>query len=426
MTTRQKVLAGGVVVILLGSAAAISVATSRDRGIEVRMEEVRPRDLVAIVTASGNIRARRTVDISSDISARVARLEIEEGDDVEVGQVLVRLDPTQYQAIRSRAEAALSQARAQSAQMGATLLRAQRAFDRVQAMHATDTLMVSPLELEDAETNLEVARANNEAAEYGVQQAQASLDEADEQLAKTLIVAPMAGKVTRLNIEEGETVIIGTMNNPGSLVLTISDLSVVEAVVQVDETDVPALKLGDSATVKIDAFPDVTFTGRVSVIGNSAIIPPTSQASTGQSAIDFEVVITIEGPPVLLRPDLSATADIVTETREDALTIPIIALTVRGRDILGDSAATADDRPGGSAEEEDVEGVFRVDEGKVTFVPVAVGIAGQEYFEILSGLQEGDTVVAGPYQVIRQLNNGDAVTKNEDLPTDDAAAGGAG
>ncbi|MDP2958051.1 MAG: efflux RND transporter periplasmic adaptor subunit [Longimicrobiales bacterium] len=424
MQTRTKVIVGIVVVAVFGSAAALSVVKGRDRGLEVRMEEVTRRDLVEIVTASGNIRARRAVELSSDVSAKVAELLVEEGDDVEAGQVLLRLDPAQYQAGVSRAQAALSQAKASQAQMEASMLRAQRDLDRLLALRNRDSLLVSTQQVDDAKTGVEVSAAQLRSAEFGVNQAQASLDEAEDRLSKTIIRAPIAGKITRRNVEEGETVIIGTMNNPGSLVLAISDLSVIEVVVQVDETDVPQVTLGDSATIRIDAFQDRTFTGRVTQIGNSAIRPPSQQTSGQQAAIDFEVIITLDSSDVELRPDLSATADIVTEVRDEALSVPIIALTVREPE--ADSAAADDDAPaeaaaapaatttpGSSEESKDEEGVFLVREGKVTFTPITVGIAGQEYFEVLSGLNAGDTVVAGPYQSIRQLKNGDPVKKSE-------------
>lgn len=406
MQTRTKVVIGILVVAVFGSAAALSVVKGREKGVEVRMDEVARRDLVALVTASGNIRARRAVQLSSDVSAKVSQLLVTEGDDVEAGRVLLRLDPAQYQAGVSRSEAALAQAKATQAQMQANLLRAQRDLDRLLALQARDPLLVSTQQVDDAETGVEVAQAQLRSSEHGVSQAQASLDEAQDRLAKTIIRAPMSGKVTRLNVEEGETVIIGTMNNPGSLILAISDLSLIEAVVQVDETDVPRVSLGDSATVRIDAFPDRTFTGRVTQIGNSAIRPPTQQAAGQQAAIDFEVVITLDPTDVELRPDLSATADIVTDISSDAVSIPIIALTVREPE-----RDTADAPAAARRDTKDEEGVFVVKEGKVTFIPVKVGIAGQEFFEVLDGVNVGDTVVAGPYQRIRQLKDGDAVKR---------------
>jgi HlyD family secretion protein len=249
------------------------------------------------------------------------------------------------------------------------------------------------------------------AAEFLVRQAVASVVEESVRLEKSVFRAPMAGKITRLFVEEGESVVIGTMNNPGSLILTISDLAVVEAVVQVDETDLPELSFGDSASVEIDAFPGMSFPGRVTEIGNSAVSRPTSESSQA-AAVDFEVVITLSDPPVLLRPDLSATATIVTETRKGALAVPIIAVTIRDReavDGVDPGAADGGGAPPDSSEPRDVEGVLVVRDGTVGFVPVTLGITGREHFEILSGVAVGDTVVSGPYQVIRDLRDGDPV-----------------
>ncbi len=412
MNTRSKIIVGVVVVAILGAAAALSVTRSRGQGIEVRTEVVERRDLVEIVTASGNIRARRTVDISSDVSARVAELLIDEGDDVVRGQTLLRLEPDQYRASLSRTEASLAQAEAQRTQQEANLIRTRRDLDRFLALRARDSLLVSRQQVDDATTSLAVAEAMLSSAEHGVAQARAQVDEAQDQLAKTIFVAPIDGKVTRLNVEEGETVIIGTMNNPGSLVLQIADLSVIEAVMQVDETDVSAIALGDSAVIRIDAFADREFAGRVTEIGNSAINPPSGQAAGQQAAIDFEVVITLEPTDAPIRPDLSATADIVVESRQQALSVPIIAMTVRE-----DTTWTGEDSGGDRDAAREIEGVFLARGGRATFTSVTIGIAGQEYFEVLSGLSEGDTVVAGPYQRIRQLLEGDAiVATEEDLP----------
>lgn len=414
MTGLQKGLVGVVVVAVLGTAAAMALRGGSGRGASVRMAEIERRDLVATVTASGNIRARRSVDISSDVAARVADLLVEEGDDVEVGDVLLRLDRTQLEAARSRAQASVSQAQAQAAQQSANLTRQSREHERIRSLWVRDSLLVSRQQVEDAETNLEVARANMDASEYGVQVAQAALEEAEDRLAKTVFRAPLAGKVTRLNVEVGETVVMGTMNNPGSLILTISDLAVVEVVVQMDETDVPRLALGDSATVEIDAFPDRDFTARVTEIGNSAIRPPSQNAAAGQQqAIDFEVVLTLDPTDADLRPDLSATADIVTDTRTDAVAVPIIALTVREDTIV--AARSGDEPP-------ELEGVFVVNEGIASFRPVTVGIAGDEFFEVLEGLEPGETVVSGPYQTIRTLRDGDPVQREDGPDSDDSGS----
>ena len=394
----MKILIAVLGVAAIGTAAYFSVAARREGGEEVRAEIVERRDLTATVTASGNVRARRKVDISSDISARVTELLIDEGADVEEGQVLLRLDPSRYEAAVNRSLANLRQSQAAVAQSDANYLRAEREAERKESLWARDSLLVSRQEVENARTDLEVQRSLRESARFGVGQAQAALDEARDQLSKTVIVAPMAGRVTRLNVEEGETVIVGTMNNPGSLVLTVSDLSVMEVVLEVDETDVPEIALGDSASVDLDAFPDLEFPGVVTEIGNSAIRPPSQVAGTGQTpTIDFEVVVTLREPSAELRPDLSATAEVITETRANQLSIPIIALTLR------------DDEEDESDDADPIEGVFVITDGRAHFTPGEVGIAGQEYFEVLSGLAEGDSVVSGPYQVVRTLEEGAGV-----------------
>lgn len=403
---------------VVATAAILAMTFDRQSGTAVRIETVDQRDLVATVTASGNVRATRKVDISSDISAKVAELLVEEGEDVEEGQILLRLDPTRYQAALNRSEANLSQVRAQVAQSEANLLRASRQAERMRSIWASDSLLVSRQEVENAETDLEIQESMLEASTFGVSQARAAVEEARDQLSKTVIVAPMAGKVTRLNVEEGETVIVGTMNNPGSLVLTVSDLSVMEVVLEVDETDVPEITLGDEATVELDAFPELEFPGFVTEIGNSAIRPPSQSAGSGQTpTIDFEVVVTLINPPAELRPDLSATAEVITDTRNDQLSIPIISLTLREEDENGNggNSSASSDRE----KADPIEGVFVIREGRVTFTPVVVGIAGQEYFEVISGVSLGDSIVSGPYQVIRELEDGDAVRHDEDLESDD-------
>ncbi len=398
----MKILIAVLGVLALGTATYFSIAQRRANGVEVRAEVVERRDLTATVTASGNVRARRKVDISSDISARVTELLIDEGEDVEEGQELLRLDRSRYEAAVNRSRANLMQSQAAVAQAQANFLRAERDADRKESLWERDSLLVSRQELENARTDLEVQESLFRSSEFGVSQARAALDEARDQLSKTIIVAPMAGRVTRLNVEEGETVVVGTMNNPGSLVLTVSDLSVMEVVLEVDETDVPEINLGDRATVDLDAFPDLEFPGVVTEIGNSAIRPPSQVAGTGQTpTIDFEVVVTLENPQAELRPDLSATAEVVTETRMNQLSIPIIALTLREEEEGSDGG-------------DPIEGVFVIAEGRAYFTPVEVGIAGQEYFEVIAGLSAGDSVVSGPYQVVRTLEEGADVRPVED------------
>jgi len=427
MKRRTKIIIGVVVAAAVG-AGAMALGRGNGEIVEVRVEEVKARDLVATVTASGWIRPFRAVDVQADIMGRITDLWVAEGDSVKKGQLLLRIDPTQYQAAVARAQAGVSEALAREAQANANLLQAERNYDRARALAERDSGLVSQQALEEAEIQVRIQRELLAAARHGVAQARAALHEAEDRLAKTTIRAPIDGVVTRLNVEEGETAIVGTMNNPGSLLLTISDLSVMEAVVHVDETDVPDLELGDSASIQIDAFPRQRFSGRVTRIAHSSVRPPSSvNASLGPSnqsqAVDFEVVITLDSPPTQLRPDLSATAEIVTATRQGVPSIPIIALTVREpgpveavqhEDPKAQAAATEAERA-----VEDIEGVFVVRDGKAIFTPVTVGIAGTEHFEILNGLSIGDSVVAGPYEAIRTLQTGKPVRVIQ--PTTDRA-----
>jgi len=260
-----------------------------------------------------------------------------------------------------------------------------------------------------------------------VEQARAALNEARDRLEKTVIRAPMSGRVTRLNVDVGETAVVGTMNNPGSLLLTISDLAEMEAVLEVDETDIPAVSVGDSATVEIDAFPDRSIPGRVRKISNSSVQGVRAQTAGGDQAVDFEVRVSLQDPPEGVRPDLSATGDIITAVREDALAIPIIALTLRTRDQL-DPGPDAEIPAGARRSGEGIEGVFVVRGDSVSYRPVEVGVAGESHFEVEDGLAEGDTVVSGPYEAIRQLEPGSRIrrtgTASSGADGDDSAGGG--
>ncbi|HEX8390872.1 MAG TPA: efflux RND transporter periplasmic adaptor subunit [Longimicrobium sp.] len=412
------------VVAVIGTLGALSMRGGNKGGVEVRPEQVARRDLVSMVQASGKIEPKRKVDISADISGRVVQLSVEEGQWVNQGAVLLRIDPTQYAAQVRRAEAAVAQSQARAAQSRAQLAKAQNDLRRAEQLAQTNEL-VSAADVENARTQAQVAQQEAQAATFAVTQSQAAVSEARDQLRKTTIVAPMSGRVTRLNIEEGETAVVGTMNNPGSLLLTIADLSVMQAKVEVDETDVPGLTLGDSAMIKVDAFPGRVFPGHVTRIGNSSIQPTAGGQASDQQSVDYEVIITLDNPPAELRPDLSATAEIITETRRNALAVPIIALTVRDREGKKFKAAEEGDEAAQNSKaerepEDEVEGVFVIREGKAVWVPVTIGIAGDRYFEVVRGLRGGETVVAGSYQAVKDLENDQAVKVPE--PEADKAA----
>jgi HlyD family secretion protein len=415
MTRKVKVgLTVGALILVVGGGIA-GVSGRGESGISVRAEAVEVRALESVVRASGWIQPRVSVSVQSDIMGRVTRVYVQEGDRVDRGQVLLRIDPTQYEAAVARARAGVSESLAREAQARAALLQSEQALRRATEMRSRDAQLISPQQFEETETQAQVQKALHDAALHGVEIARAMLREAEDQLSKSVIRAPIDGVVTRLNIEEGETAIVGTMNNPGSLLLTVSDLSVMEAVVRVDETSVTGVSVGDSASLAIDAFPRTRFAGQVTKISHSSTIPPQNRTSSQQSAaVDFEVVITLDAPPPSIRPDLSATADIITARRDGALTIPIIALTVRERkDIenldLDLSPAQESAIAAVSSHDEDVEGVFVIRDGKARFTLVSVGITGREHFEVLAGLAEGDSVVAGPYEAVRRLNDGAAL-----------------
>ncbi len=423
MSKRTKWILAAVAVVVVGSIAASAASRRGGKAVEVKIVSVDKRDLVASVTASGQVQPRTKVDVASDISGRIVRLSVKEGQIVKKGQFLLEIDPEQYIAAVQQAEAALSSAKAQAAQARANLLQSKRNYERQTEIKKTNPQLVSDSDLETLKTQMEVNEALNEAAGHNVEQSTASLRTARSNLNKTTIVAPMAGRITRLAVEQGETAVPGTFNKDAALLLTISDMSVLETKVKVDETDVARLALGDSAVVQIDAFPDTTFLGKVIEIAHSSVRNAAAANSQDQS-IDYEVTIQLLNPPPDTRPDFSATAKIVTDTRKQVLSIPIIALTVRENEELSgeDSAVTVGKSPAKEVGKRDVEGVFIVGtDNKVTFRPVDVGISGDNYFEVLKGLTAGEKIVGGTYQAIQQLKDGGLVKeakKEEKKPTD--------
>ena len=423
MSRRAKWTLGvGLVVLVFGGFFALSAAKRGTRATEVRLEPVGTRDLVAAVTASGKIEAETKVDISADITGRITQIAVQEGDLVKKGQFLLQIDPAQYLSIVSRLEGQVASAEAGLTQARTNRDQAKRSRDRAVSIQTTNAELIAREVVEQAVQAHEVAEASYSSAKAGVDQAQAALSEARSNLAKTRLTAPIAGRVVRLAVEEGEVAVPGTFSRETGLLMTVADLSVVLARVQVDETDVVRLHLGDSVSVTIDAFPDTAFAGRVTKISNSAKLGQTGASSGGATdrAVDFDVEITLAQPPAGIRPDLSATARIVTDTRKQSLAIPIIALTVREHEDVPNEAKAPAGAPIGALtaaerKKKEREGVFVVRNGVANFQPVRVGIAGDEHFEVLSGLNAGDTVVAGPYQAVRDLKDSTKVRQARDL-----------
>jgi HlyD family secretion protein len=407
MSRRNRLFLFSGVLVVLVLAVVLSTAARRERAVQVRLEPVGKKSLVATVTASGRIVPKSAVDISADITGRIVTIPVKEGQMVTRGTLLLRIDPSQYEAGVARAQAMLSSAEASALQARANRDQAKRALDRANTLKETAPNLVSTEQMEQAQTQYDVAEALANSAEHQVSQARAGLREAQDALAKTVLRSPIVGQVTRVAVEEGEVAVPGTFSRETGLLMTVSDLSVIIVKVQVDETDVVRLHMGDSADITIDAFPDTSFSGRVSKVSQSAILAAAAAQASGTAdrAVDYDVEVTLDRPPPDIRPDLSATAKIITATRDSALSIPIIALTVREHTPISTENAPVDT----TKAKKETEGVFVVDGGTAQFRPVKVGIAGEEYFEVLDGLREGDTIVAGPYQTIRDLKDSSRV-----------------
>jgi len=418
MTKRNKWIFLAVAAVVVIAVIAIGVKKGSNQATVVRMEKVGKRDLVASVTASGQVQPHTKVDVASDVSGRIVRLAVKEGQMVTKGQFLLQIDPSTYQAEVQRNQAAVASARAEFARTKASLDQSRSALRRSEEIIKTNPTLISAETLEQLRTTVDVNAALYDAARHSIDQTEAALKNAQSLLAKTTIIAPMSGQITRLPVEQGETAVPGTFNKDAALLLTISDMAVLETKVKVDETDVARIAVGDSATIEIDAFPDTTFRGKVVEISNSALrAAGAASTQTGEQAVDYEVKVQLLNPPRDTRPDYSATAKIITDTRTNALSIPIIALTVREHEknenkdsaqvVLGKKAAK-------DVGKRDVEGVFVVGkDNKVAFRPVKIGIAGEEYFEVLSGLQEGEQIVSGSFQAIRELKEGTMVREQK-------------
>jgi HlyD family secretion protein len=431
---RKKIIIGILILVLASAVVGANLYFKRDTGITVQVEKILKRNLESIVSASGKVRAKTTVNISANTMGRVTKLAVEEGARVKAGQFLMEIDPRQLRTQVERGDAGLSAQRTAVDQARTSLESA-----KLQLSLAKDTLKrQQDLWKEQLTTKEALDRAGNDVAlrerdvearlasitseTTRIRQTQADLENAKYQLSQVTIDSPIDGIITRRNIELGENVMIGTMNNAGTVLLTVADMSVIEAELEVDETDIPNVKIGQTVKVTIDAIPDKTFTAKVTEVGNS---PIQTAASASSQAINFKVVVTIDGQIAEVRPGFTCTADITTATRQDVVAMPIQATTVRelvydakGALVKPPAAdpkkpqptmtmAAIELKPGETKKE--TEGVFMAKNGKVEFVPIKTGIAGDKYFEVLSGVKDGDEVITGPFSAVRELKDGVAV-----------------
>jgi HlyD family secretion protein len=408
MKKKKKIIIILGVIAVVAIIVVVNILKSGEKTYQVQAEKVQKSDLTSVVTANGKIVPRTDVQISAYVPAKIMKLPVEEGDKVKTGQLLVQLDATEY-------KAAVNQAKAQLASAKASLEQAQLVYNRQKELF--EKKLSSEEQYDMAKTELDLAKARH-------QQAEANLDQAQYTLSKTTITSPMEGIVTSLNTEVGEIVMIGTMNNPGTVIMAVSDMSEIEAEVEVDETDIAEVEIGQEAEIEIDAYPDTTFRGKVTEIGHTARI---SGLGSQDQVTNFLVKVMLLDEVPSIRPGMSASVDITTNHRADVLNVPIQAVVMREEE--EDTLTTKEKKEGGAMasvdsvskkinkknkkEKKEIEGVFVVKEGRAKFVKVSTGIADQQNIELVSGINEDDMVVTGSYKILRTLKDGDKVKVTE-------------
>lgn len=391
---RKKTLIFMAVVLVILVVVGLNLRSQREKTVKVTIEKVKKQNLTSIVSASGEVKPKKNVNISAQVPGRIIKIGIVEGQEVNSGDFLLKLDSTQYEANADRDRNFIQASKADLIQGEARLQRDKSAYDRQRKLFEEQLISKDQLESVKLEYDVSVSQVNS--IRFQIKQAEANLKSTMDNLSKTVFNAPITGMITSLKVEEGETAIVGTMNNPGTVLMTIADLSIMEVEVQVDETDVVGVKLGQEANVRVDAFPDTVFKGKVTEIGSSALQKVTGGTTT-QEAKDFKVVVTLENPSQKLKPGLSASADIITAQKQSVLAVPISSLVLRDR------PAAPGDKPDAKKEE---EGVYIVDNSRVKFQPVEKGISGGMNMEITAGLKEDQDIVTGPYASLRELKDG--------------------
>lgn len=426
----KRALVATAVVLAL---AVVLVASLRGGGgkggAKVYAEPAAARDVVEIVKASGQIDPKEKVNISAHVVGKIERLYVQEGDSIRSGQPFLKLEQQAFIAARDQWAAQLRSSETAVAKAQAMLADSDIKLKRAQNLNAQGIL--SREQLDSAALAQTAARLELDQAREAVRQARANLDKAADDLTKTTIYSPISGRVIKLNAEQGEVVVSGTMNNPGSVIGTIADLSEILARVDVDETEVVHVKLGQSALLKVDAVPGRQYHGRVIEVGSSGA----SKASQPDVTF-FEVKIQLTDADPALRPGMSVRAEIRADEHQKALAVPIQAVVDRppedveaalGKSWKGGKAEAGDE--GSSAKDDEVKVVFVVQDGKAALRPVATGLADETHVEVLSGLKPGERVVSGPYRTLRDMKDGDrvavsATSESEDLRREGAKEGG--
>jgi HlyD family secretion protein len=436
--SRKKILIVIGVVVVAAAVVGANLYFRREKGLTVTTDVIKTRDLEAIVSASGKVQPKRLVKISAETAGRVVNLAVNEGDRIKKGQFLLQIDPKSLStrvnsnsASLQAAEQSLEQlrqsietAKVQQQQAQQNLARQRNLW--AQQLTTREALDKAENDLKSADSQVQEREKQIRPQESRIAQERAALENARYDLSKVRIESTIDGIVTRRNVQEGETAVIGTMNNAGTVLLELADMSVIQAEVEVDETNVPHVQIGQPAKITVDAIPDRTFRGHVTEIGNSPIQTTGNQTAT--QATNFLVKVMIDEPIPEVRPGFTCTADITTATRKEVLSVPIPAVAVRelvydangqvvkeprdpkrrrGGSSVEPVASAAELKPGQSRKE--VEGVFVMRDNRAEFVPIKMGIAGDKYFEVLSGLKPGDQVITGPYNSVRGMADGDLV-----------------
>ena len=398
----KKVLIAIGVVVVLGGIVAASVLKNREggKGEEVYAEAVERRDISRQVTASGTIDPRTKVNISTHVVARIEELYVEEGQEVEAGAPFLMLEKEAFVAAEQRAAAQVEIGRTQLRQSRVDLEDAEIQAERARRLRQEK--ISSEEQLEAVELQLKSARLRVEQAQESLQQAEADLVKARDDLRKTTIYAPISGRVIELHAEEGEVVVAGTMNNPASVIATVADLSEILVEVDVDETEIVAVELGQEAVTIVDAIPDEEYLGEVVEIGSSGFQKPSQPDVTY-----FKAKVLLADPDRRLRPGMSARTEIEVATHDNTLVVPIQSVVYR-------KPAGDDDSEEAEADAEEVRVVFVVEEGIARQKRVEVGLSDATHAELLSGVEEGAMVVTGPQRTLKDLEDGDEVRIEEE------------
>ncbi|MEK7348058.1 MAG: efflux RND transporter periplasmic adaptor subunit [Candidatus Eisenbacteria bacterium] len=407
--TKALLIGGGALLVTLVIVA--NVARSSGGKTAVQVGEVKKGTITSTVRAPGRTQPETMVKVSADVPGKVIRLAIKEGDSVRRGQFLLQIDDIEYRAQVANAEAAVQAARSNLRQSEAAFAQSDAALKRKESL--SEQKLVSPEELDVARTTRDSDKARLDARREDVAQSSASLVIARSRLSKTHFVSPLDGTVTQLAIEEGEIVITGTMNNPGTVILTVADLRRMKVEADVDETDVSSVRIGQKSNVTVDALPDTSLVGHVTEIANS---PTISGAGSQDQQTNFLVDVMIDAPPSMLRPGMTADVEITTATRDSVLLVPIQAVVVRTPEELvpmakrgarkrkdaKTPAVSASGKDGAKAEE--IRGVFVMDkDGKVAFRKVTTGLSSDTDYQVSGELKPGEKIVTGPFRVLRTL-----------------------